>query len=298
MEEQSKLRLLIEQYIKSNEQLIILISGLSGTGKKQISNKIANYFDLLYINHVDYLNKDYDPKVTLSNGIMVEITDNDKYIDWNKFNNAINENKNKGIVVSAPTFPTDLLKFRTDIHINIFISKQVLKNNRLEFIKKHPELKLNIENEMLKINAFTYTYFINSIKRSKYSISYDISKYDNLLEIIILFIKNFIINNTEEIKNIVKQIIVPEKPFNSLTNVDIVHKNSESIHENVINKLKSDDAEYKKSYTTNENILKKNLLINYYGEQPILEKYVIPKKETYYYPYEDYDEDKLAVITM
>lgn len=277
MSDKIKARLLINQYIKENDQIIILISGLSGTDKKQISMDLANYFDLMYINHTNYLNKDYDSHITLSNNHIVESNDDDNYIDWNKFNEEINLHKSKGIIVSGPVFPTELLKFKTDLHINLFISKQSLKDNVQEFIEKHPNLNLNIEDELLKINTITYKYFVNSISRSLYSIVYDVSKYDNLHEIIKAFITTFLKNNVD----IIPKIDMPE-------NIDIHNKN-------LIDSLKKDENEYKRKDITNDNILEKDILINDYQDKKIHGQ---TTSKTTNYPFTNIDEENIAVISI
>ena len=82
---------IVEAYIKFNGQLIIIISGLSGSGKSKLAKYICNDFKLKIINQNDYLiNK---------NSNNIENLYNENNIDWNKFNDEINNNKSDGIII-------------------------------------------------------------------------------------------------------------------------------------------------------------------------------------------------------
>lgn len=132
---------IIQAYTKFNEQYIILISGFSGSGKSHLAKFFAKLFRFESMNLNDYLIKDYDKQenyVKLKDGTGVLDWDNVwKSVDWNKFNNHVNEKKKNGIIVRGFGFPSKLLDFKPDIHIHIKINKKKLLENREKYMESH-----------------------------------------------------------------------------------------------------------------------------------------------------------------
>jgi len=168
---------IVEVYGKYNSQLIILISGLSGTGKSKISKNIASKFNLTIMNMENYCKKENDIIVELYNGLKITDWDHVDAYDWDKFNKDIIELNNKkttnGIIVCGKMFVTDKLKFKPNFHIHINISKKKLVDYRHEFMEKHPEKYpdsdkiLNTPNELLIINKIEFPHYIEYMKLSK-----------------------------------------------------------------------------------------------------------------------------------
>ncbi len=164
---------IVEAYIKFNSGLIILISGLSGSGKTKLMTSIERDFKIKGINIEIFCIKENNKTVTLPDGVIVKDWDHIDSYDWNKINKTINENKPKGIVVCGPYFPTDKLDFKPDFHINIKISKQQLIQKRHDYIKNNPtKCKsllqfLDTPTETLIINKITYPHFLEYIEKSK-----------------------------------------------------------------------------------------------------------------------------------
>jgi cytidylate kinase len=186
---------IVEKYTEFNGQLIILISGLSGSGKTQLGENIGRDFKLKKIDMKKFYKKDFDEKVKLANGMSVVNYDSDGAIDWDKMNEEINNMKKDGIIVIGHVFPTDKLNFKADYHIHLKISKQKLKTNRLEYIEKHKENGFDPESEELRINALTYPYYLGALKRMKMDKFIDVSDmsddvvYDIIFDEIIKYIK-------------------------------------------------------------------------------------------------------------
>jgi adenylate kinase family enzyme len=138
---------IVQAYSKFKNQFIILISGFSGSGKTKLSKFISDHFKFQHINLSDfyYPKEIYDKKenyFTLKNGTRVLNWDDIyKSVDWDKFNTFVIENKNKGIVVVGFGFPTKLLHFGPDFHIQIKINKNNLLVNRERYIKNHSHVK-------------------------------------------------------------------------------------------------------------------------------------------------------------
>ncbi len=130
---------IVEAYKEFNGQLIILISGLSGSGKTILAENICRDFKLKEINVRDYYKKDYNETIKLPNEKTVVNYDTDDAVDWTKLNEDINKLKKDGVVVIGHVFPTDKLDFKADYHTHLKISKQELKKKRLEYIENHKE---------------------------------------------------------------------------------------------------------------------------------------------------------------
>lgn len=187
---------IVDAYKEFNGQLIILISGLSGSGKTELGENICRDFKLKKIDTKIFYKQDYDEKATLANGATVVNYDSDDAIDWDKMNEAVNSGKKDGVVVIGTVFPTDKLNFKTDYHIHLRINKQDLKANRLAYIEKHNDGKTNPETESLRINALTYPYYLATLKRMRMDKYIDITGmssdaiYDTVFDAIIKYIND------------------------------------------------------------------------------------------------------------
>jgi len=132
-----------EAYLKYKGQCVILVSGFSGSGKTTLAKFLASLFKFKLINQNNYhVPKDtYDIEknyVILKNESKVLNWDNIyESVDWNKFNDDINNFKTHGIIVCGFGFPKSLLKFTPDCHLHIKISKQNLIKNREEYYDRN-----------------------------------------------------------------------------------------------------------------------------------------------------------------
>jgi tRNA A37 threonylcarbamoyladenosine biosynthesis protein TsaE len=198
-----------EVYTKYNTQLIIIISGLSGSGKTELSTNISKLFNAKLINLEHFTLKDYVNRVRLNNGVSVIDWDNVGAYDWTKLNDTVNENKAKGIVLCGAYFPTEKLKFTPDFHLHVKISKQKLIEFRHKYMLEHPtdenKLVIDTPTETLLINQITFPYYSKYIEQSKIDkwlnaneLSADVI-YDNAFSYIISRIMGFIKENKVEI---------------------------------------------------------------------------------------------------
>ena len=67
---------IVEKYIQNKDQLIILISGFSGSGKTLLAKNIERDFKLNFLNLNDFYKKDYINIVDLGNNIKVNDASN------------------------------------------------------------------------------------------------------------------------------------------------------------------------------------------------------------------------------
>jgi uridine kinase len=198
---------ILEVYKEKRGQLIILISGLSGSGKTALGKNISRDFRMKLIDTQEYYKHDYDAKVKLPNGKEILNYDTDEIVDWGKLSDDVNNAKKDGVVVTGNAFPKEKLDFTPDYHIHLKISKQYLKQKRLEYIEKHKELKTDPETETLRVNIYTYPYYLNVIERMKIDKTiYTPEKtegqiYDEIFEEIIKFIKSNVYDKSSREKS-------------------------------------------------------------------------------------------------
>lgn len=169
-------RTILDVYNEKHGQFIVLVSGLSSTGKTKLGKNIERDFRLKFLNMKNFVKKDYNKMSELPNGKFVLNIDSDDIYDWDKLNDEVNTNK-KGVIIVGNVFPTNLLKFKPDYHIHLRMPKQILKTKREAFIKAHPEKNYNLEDEILRINALTYPYYMDVLNRMM------INKFINILEL-------------------------------------------------------------------------------------------------------------------
>jgi adenylate kinase family enzyme len=201
---------IIDAYLKYNKQFIIIISGLSGSNKSKICQKIATIINFMYLNTRDYIQKDKYEEKELSNKKTVKLWYN---YNWDEIIKKINENKNKGIIICVEYFPSDKLNnLYIDQHYHIKLSRQNLIKKRLEYIhnsnnKDKKEEFYDDETENLIINQATYPYYLDIIQKTKINkfinvnemIELDENEYldkivniiiDNIIEYIVHYLKN------------------------------------------------------------------------------------------------------------
>ena len=201
---------IIDAYLKYNKQFIIIISGLSGSNKSKICQKIATIINFMYLNTRDYIQKDKYEEKELSNKKTVKLWYN---YNWDEIIKKINENKNKGIIICGEYFPSDKLNnLYIDQHYHIKLSRQNLIKKRLEYIhnsnnKEKKEEFYDDETENLIINQATYPYYLDIIQKTKINkfinvnemIELDENEYldkivniiiDNIIEYIVHYLKN------------------------------------------------------------------------------------------------------------
>ena len=136
---------IVEAMTQFNGQYIVMVSGLSGSGRTKLARFIAETFkfklvDMKNFNHTkEYYEK---PENYINLGIDTKILnwdDIEKSVNWIELNNTVIANKATGVVVVGLGFPNNHIKFLPDQHIHIKISKDKLFENRHKYLKSHPD---------------------------------------------------------------------------------------------------------------------------------------------------------------
>ena len=200
---------IVEEYINRNKQLVILISGFSGSGKSVLArsllkdiNRNNKKYEFTFLNLNDFFKSENEYNNIVEVGdLKVVDWDSPDAINWYKFNEEINKKKSNGVIVSGFAFPKDKLSFQVDFHIHLKISKDDLIKNRVEYANEKIDNKIsrsnNLGDEMQKriLNKITFPHYLKSLETSiinKFiSIKYDMLKeaYDELFDYIMAIIK-------------------------------------------------------------------------------------------------------------
>jgi uridine kinase len=159
---------IVEAYIKFNGSLIILISGLSGSGKTKLAKNIERDFKLKFIDIESCCKKAFDKKVELPGGKSLIDWDDIESFDWKKINDNVQEVSKLGVVVCGPYFTTDVLTIKPDFHIHVKTQKQLLIDARKKFMEENPEEYKDLEGlESVIVNQVTYPHYLEYLKTSK-----------------------------------------------------------------------------------------------------------------------------------
>ena len=91
----------VEAYIDKFKQLIILISGFSGSGKSILSKSLGKDFKLKYLNLNNYYKENWDKEsdaIELDEHKIVD-WDTPDAVDWDKLNEDVEKNKKEGLII-------------------------------------------------------------------------------------------------------------------------------------------------------------------------------------------------------
>lgn len=163
---------IVEAFIKFNNQLVILISGISGSGISHLAKNMSKDLNIPSVSYAKYCIKNYDKKVSLPNNTEVINWDSDDVIDWPNFNKEIEDKKKTGVIAYSQAFPTKRLdkNLSVDFHINIKLSKQNLFTRRQKYIQEHKDECKDLygrSDEFLIFNRLTYPYYLESVQNGK-----------------------------------------------------------------------------------------------------------------------------------
>jgi hypothetical protein len=187
---------IVEAYIKYKPGLVILVSGISGSGVTNLAKQISRDFKLKLVNYKDYLVVDYHKTETVRfNDKDIEVVnwDLDEAIDWDKFIPAIERDRKSGVVAVSPSFPSKLIP-NPDFHVNVKLSKQNLLHRRLEYIGEIDENRPDNKKEgltdeqkkedndyqVLLFNKFTYPYYLYTTGEAKITKFINANEYANM----------------------------------------------------------------------------------------------------------------------
>ena len=197
---------LIEYILIHKHRCNILISGYIWTDiVMEFAKTLATNFDFELIN----------VKLTKEDKIITNINE----INFNDLNNFMiekkNENKNssnpKGYIIVGYTFPTELLKFDVNYHINISFDTSILESEILKYIKIYDTKRLDIDNHINFITRnWNFNHFNKKIILSKNYLNDINNQYGDIFNAIIIYFaqkifgddyKNYINTDEKDINN-------------------------------------------------------------------------------------------------
>ena len=170
---------LLEEYISVKGNIIIMLSGLSGSNKSVIAKIMSEDFGIELINLNDYI---VNVTMVEFNGVEIEDWDNIEIYDWDKLNSDISLVKN--YIICGDMFPEDKITFVPDFHIHITMTKAELYDKRVEMIEKDKEKYkklLAIGDELKKyLNKITYGHYVKNKEKSKIDLWVTYSEKDEM----------------------------------------------------------------------------------------------------------------------
>jgi uridine kinase len=251
---------IVEVYGIYEKQLIILVSGLSGSNKTEIAKNICEDFKLDFVNLTKFCKKEFNLTFELSNGMVIRDWDHVDSYDWKQLNEYVKKNEKKLLVICGDMFPTDKLEFKPNFHIHIKISKEKLFENRHKFIEKNPEKCselhkfLDTDTEKLIIDELVWKHYneyleLSNTKTIKFfntnKLTYDdINK--GIFEYIINNIGKYIKDNHEKIDKIVS------KKSNKKTNKEKMKKIIQNFKDE--QNKSSESSDYSDSYSDSDTL--------------------------------------------
>jgi len=158
---------IIEAYIKFKGRLIIIISGLDGSGKKKLATELSLLLNIPVLSQKSFLKPlDEIGKIKLDNYEIYNYYTDTAY-DWTSLINAINKSKSTGVIVYGLSFPKQIIT-NYDFHVLIKITKQVCLQKRIEHFKKHSSIDPETieKEEKLKVQRLIYPYYLKSQSNS------------------------------------------------------------------------------------------------------------------------------------
>ena len=179
---------ILEVFIKRNKQIIIFIFGMPCSNKNEVAKEINNTFNLHLINQNSYLLKKTIEK-TIDNETYKIYEHEDNY-DWEKFNEDVNNNKSKGVIIYGNFIYPNKIDFTIDftlfIGMNKTLCKECLVNKKM--LPDNDKTDLYLKNilfptydelkKVLKINKFY------NIKSDTKLDDINDNVYDDLIELI------------------------------------------------------------------------------------------------------------------
>lgn len=188
---------ILDEYIKRNNQIIILIIGMLGSYKSIISKSLNETLNLKLINMQKFLNKKEYKKINIEKN-EYHIYDINENYDWNEINKLVNENKQKGIILYGSTIDENKIDFKIDFTFYLSVNKTILKNVLIEkkIIKNEKNINDYIKNYYIPyyeqlINKIKIDKIIN-IKNNEQNVVVIETYVDKIFDVLMIFIKNII----------------------------------------------------------------------------------------------------------
>jgi hypothetical protein len=133
---------IVEAYIKFKHQLIIMFSGLPGTGFQKLAKEFSRDLNIPSKDLNDFMKKDFEENITLPSGKIFETTFVPNAYDWDEVNQYIAKKKGTGVILYGYFFPISSLTEALDFHIHLTLPKQEAMKKYLEYTKYNSVGKL------------------------------------------------------------------------------------------------------------------------------------------------------------
>jgi len=155
---------IIEAYIKFKGQLLILVSGIRGSGRGSYAEQLGKDLKISVHRLSEFIKKDYDGKAKLPTNEEVVNTDSDEAYDWKKLSELVE--KEKKLILVGTAFPDDKMKVTADVSIQIATPKQKCLESVMRAEKANDE-SINEKRVVWIYNNLTYPYYKDATSRMR-----------------------------------------------------------------------------------------------------------------------------------
>jgi len=154
---------IVDAYVKFKGQLIVVISGIDGCGKKKVANKVCDWLKFPLIDQNKFYKENFKNEVELPNGEKETNWYTDDAVDWDKFNKEVSDH-GRAIVIGL-SFPDTKVAFKPDFHVHVSVPKKVCIDKRMETMRE--EESFNEQLELYRFNHFLYPFYMESTKNTR-----------------------------------------------------------------------------------------------------------------------------------
>jgi hypothetical protein len=128
---------IVEAFKIGNKNLIIFITGISGSGISVLGRELAKILKLDIIYAKDYCSPKYNEKIKLENGKTIINWDTENIYDWKEINMDIEKKikkENKGIILVSTIIPKNKIKITPHFYICVKLSEENILGRRNKYI--------------------------------------------------------------------------------------------------------------------------------------------------------------------
>lgn len=168
--------------------MFLVISGISGSGKSTIGQKLAESLNLTYLD-LDSFYLPQKPVVTLSNGSQVKNWDTLEALDIETFKMTVREKVPQGLILVGFAITDEILEIKPNLHIHLSTGR-----NKEDIIKRciasrrqskgfkdddfEPLRNGKIRIDEIMVREIVYPFYLDTVSKSTIDYTVEVFDYD------------------------------------------------------------------------------------------------------------------------